>query len=330
MSKAKTKEARLRRIVEDFVGTRVLVVGDVMVDQYFWGTVKRISPEAPVPVVDVTGETRRLGGAANVAHNIRALGGEPLLCSVAGRDAAGEWLLDELQRLDMDKSGIVISGKTPTTVKSRVVAHSQQIVRFDREQRREPPPESQASLQQVLKDRWSTAGGVVISDYAKGVVGTGLMDTIRKLNRGKRRIPVAADPKSSDLRRYRSAAVITPNLHEALEAAGLRGTAGGDVEKAGATLLAAGRSAAILITRGEDGMSLFCRGKRVRHIPTVAQEVYDVTGAGDTVVGTLTLALAAGGTMSDAAVLANMAAGVVVGEFGTVPATREQLLEALA
>jgi D-beta-D-heptose 7-phosphate kinase/D-beta-D-heptose 1-phosphate adenosyltransferase len=305
------------------------VVGDVMVDQYFWGTVKRISPEAPVPVVDVTRETRRLGGAANVAHNIRALGGEPFLCGVAGVDAGGEWLLDELQRLGIDKSGIVVSEKTPTTVKSRVVAHSQQIVRFDRERRQEPPPESLQALQQALKDRWGQAEGAVISDYAKGVVGKGLMETIRKLNRGKKKIPLAADPKSSDFSRYRGAAVITPNLHEALEAAGLRGTAGGNLEKAGTALLAATRSAAILITRGEDGMSLFGRGKRVRHIPTVAQEVYDVTGAGDTVVGTLALALAAGGTMSDAAVLANMAAGVVVGEFGTVPATRKQLLGVL-
>jgi D-beta-D-heptose 7-phosphate kinase/D-beta-D-heptose 1-phosphate adenosyltransferase len=329
MGKGTTKAARLRRIVEGFDGTRVIVVGDVMVDQYFWGTVKRISPEAPVPVVDVTGETRRLGGAANVAHNIRALGGEPLLCGVAGSDGAGEWLLDELQRLGIDRSGMVVSDKTPTTVKSRVVAHSQQIVRFDRERRREPPPESLALLQQALKERWGTAGGAVISDYAKGVVGKGLMDGIRKLNRGRKRIPVAADPKSSDFGRYRSATVITPNLEEALEATGLSGAAAGDLEQAGASLLAAARSAAILITRGEDGMSLFSRGKRVRHIPTVAQEVYDVTGAGDTVVGTLALALAAGGTMGDAAVLANMAAGVVVGEFGTVPATREQLLGAL-
>ncbi len=152
MNKGKTKEARLRRVVEDFCGTRVIVVGDVMVDQYFWGTVKRISPEAPVPVVDVTGETRRLGGAANVAHNIRALGGEPFLCGVAGVDAGGEWLLEELQRLGIDKSGIVVSEKTPTTVKSRVVAHSQQIVRFDRERRQEPPPESLQALQQALDD----------------------------------------------------------------------------------------------------------------------------------------------------------------------------------
>jgi len=329
MSKGMTKTARLRRIIEGFGGTRVIVLGDVMVDQYFWGTVKRISPEAPVPVVDVTGETRRLGGAANVAHNIRALGGEPLLCGVAGSDGAGKWLLDELQRLGIDRSGMVVSDKTPTTVKSRVVAHSQQIVRFDREKRREPPPESLAALQQALKEMWGTAGGAVVSDYAKGVVGKSLMDGIRKLNRGKKRIPVAADPKSSDFSRYQSATVITPNLQEALEATGLSGAAAGDLEQAGATLLAAAGSAAILITRGEDGMSLFSRGKRVRHIPTVAQEVYDVTGAGDTVVGTLALALAAGATMGDAAVLANMAAGVVVGEFGTVPATREQLLGAL-
>jgi D-beta-D-heptose 7-phosphate kinase/D-beta-D-heptose 1-phosphate adenosyltransferase len=307
----------------------VIVIGDVMVDQYYWGTVKRISPEAPVPVVDVTGETRRLGGAANVAHNIRALGGTPLLCGVAARDAAGNWLLDELERLGIEGSGIVCSEETPTTVKSRVVAHSQQIVRFDREKRREPPLSSQETLRQAVKERWGAAGGAVVSDYAKGVVGNGLMDAIRRLNRGKKRIPVAADPKSLDFSRYRNATVITPNLREALEAAGQGGEDGGGLEKAGAALLAASRSSAILVTRGEDGMSLFRKGLRTRHIPTVAQEVYDVTGAGDTVVGTLALALAAGANLADAAVLANMAAGVVVGEFGTVPATREQLLGAL-
>jgi D-beta-D-heptose 7-phosphate kinase/D-beta-D-heptose 1-phosphate adenosyltransferase len=248
---------------------------------------------------------------------------------VAARDTAGDWLLDELERLGMEKSGIVCSDETPTTVKSRVVAHSQQIVRFDRERRREPPPSSQETLHQALKERWGAAQGAVISDYAKGVVGSGLMDAIRRLNRGKRKIPVAADPKSPDFSRYRSATVITPNLQEALEAAGQGGEAGGGIEKSGAALLAASRSPAILVTRGEDGMSLFRKGQRPRHIPTVAQEVYDVTGAGDTVVGTLALALAAGAGLVDAAVLANMAAGVVVGEFGTVPATREQLLGAL-
>jgi D-beta-D-heptose 7-phosphate kinase/D-beta-D-heptose 1-phosphate adenosyltransferase len=329
MGKIQTRESRLRRVIGAFDGTRVIVVGDVMVDQYYWGTVKRISPEAPVPVVDVTGETRRLGGAANVAHNIRALGGIPLLCGVAARDAAGDWLLDELERLGIESSGIVCSEETPTTVKSRVVAHSQQIVRFDREKRGEPPSSSREALRRALKDRWGSVGGAVISDYAKGVVGSDLMETVRRLNRGKNKIPVAADPKSPDFRRYRGTTVITPNLQEALEAAGQIGESAGGMKEAGAALLSLSPASAILVTRGEDGMSLFRKGKRTRHIPTVAQEVYDVTGAGDTVVGTLTLALAAGAGIADAAVLANIAAGVVVGEFGTVPATQGQLLEAL-
>lgn len=326
MGSSGRSQDRLRLIVERFAGTKVLVIGDVMVDRYFWGTVQRISPEAPVPVVDVAEETRRLGGAANVAHNICTLGGEAMLIGLTGKDAAGEWLLEEMARLGMSSEGIVVSEKAPTTVKSRVVAHNQQVVRFDRETRKSPPAEAKRELERLLKAHWGSVGGAVISDYAKGVVGGGLMDTVRTLNRGRKKIPVAADPKSPRFKKYRGVTVVTPNLHEALAAAGITSADGAAVERAGNKLRLASETEAVLITRGEDGMSLFEKGRSPAHLPTVAREVYDVTGAGDTVVGTLSLALAAGAGMKDAAILANMAAGVVVGEFGTVPATGDQLL----
>jgi D-beta-D-heptose 7-phosphate kinase/D-beta-D-heptose 1-phosphate adenosyltransferase len=301
--------SRLRRVVDRFVGAKVVVVGDLMVDRYYWGAVKRISPEAPVPVVEVTQETKSLGGAANVAHNIRTLGGEPMLCGVAGRDPAGEWLVAELERIGVDGSGVILADGLPTTIKSRVVAHSQQVVRFDREKRDDLEPETARELERALGRRWKDARGAVVSDYAKGVVGEGLMDMIRRINRGARRIPVAVDPKSEFFKKYRRVSVITPNYGEAVVASGLGTKGSGGTERIGSRLLSLTGAGAILITRGEE-----------------AREVYDVTGAGDTVLGTLMLALAAGASIRDAALLANVAAGVVVGEVGTVPATRDQLL----
>jgi len=324
--KSPSTSRRLRNLVDAFGGAKILVVGDIMVDRYYWGQVSRISPEAPVPVVQVNEETRRLGGAANVAHNITSLGGEALLCGVAGKDQDGEWLLGELDRLGIDGSGIVLSDELPTIVKSRVVAHNQQVVRFDRERRGDLPSRAASAVRSCLREVWGKVAGAVVSDYGKGVIDERLMDRLRILNRGKGRIPVAVDPKSVHFERYRRTAVITPNLREAFAAASLAGEKGRDVERVGASLLRRTKADAILVTRGEEGMSLFESGKSPLHIPTVAREVFDVTGAGDTVIGALTLCLAAGGSLRDAAYLANLAAGVVVGEFGTVPATKRQLL----
>ena len=320
---------KLRGIVDAFDGTTILVVGDVMVDRYFWGQVSRISPEAPVPVVRVEEETRRLGGAANVAHNIAALGGRAVLCGVAGRDAEGEWLVGELERRGIDSSGIVLSEEVPTTVKSRVVAHNQQVVRFDREGDGELHRSASTQLLSALGDAWKNVQGAVVSDYGKGVVDEELMNRLRTLRRGKGKIPLAVDPKSARFERYRRATVITPNLREAFAAAALSGGKGRDVGRVGAALLRRTKAGAVLVARGEEGMSLFESGEEPLHIPTVAREVYDVTGAGDTVIGTLALCLAAGASFREAAYLANLAAGIVVGEFGTVPATRQQLRGAI-
>jgi len=327
--KSTSARQRLKRFVERFPSAKILVVGDVMVDRYYWGRVRRISPEAPVPVVEVSEETRRLGGAANVANNIRSLGGNPVLCGVVGMDRDGEWFLEELERRGIDGSGIAPADGLPTTVKSRVVAHSQQVVRFDREKRGFHSSAVAERVEVFLKKTWKGVDGVVVSDYGKGVVSDSLMDRVRSLNRGKAKIPVIADPKSESFERYRRCAVITPNLKEALAAASMAGNDGSDIARAGTSLLKRTGGGAILITRGEEGMSLFEKGREPFHIPTVAREVYDVTGAGDTVVGTLSLALAAGAGMREAAFLANLAAGVVVGEFGTVPVTRKELLDGI-
>jgi rfaE bifunctional protein kinase chain/domain len=319
----------LREVVKRFAGMRIIVIGDVMVDRYFSGNVKRISPEAPVPVVEVTGETMKLGGAANVAHNIHTLGGRALLCGVAGLDRDGEWLVAELESQGIDRSGLFLSPDLPTTVKSRVVAHSQQVVRFDRE-RKGPLPGAVASrMADYLRSVWEKVDGVVVSDYGKGVIDERMMDSLRLLNRGRRRRPVAVDPKSSFFELYRGMSVITPNLKEAVAAAALPVERPGLLDRVGANLLRKTRAGAVLITRGEDGMSLFEKGTDAFHIPTVAREVYDVTGAGDTVIASLSLALAAGAPLREAAYLANVAAGVVVGEFGTVPVTKTQLLAAI-
>ena len=327
MSQGVRTAPALRRLVASFDRATVLVAGDLMVDRYYAGRVRRISPEAPVPVVEVTQEILRCGGAANVARNIRSLGAAVEVCGVVGDDPEGAWLRGELERCGIGVAGIVLDSGRPTILKSRVVAHHQQVVRFDREA---PGPHA-AAVQRRLADAlavaWEGADAVVVSDYGKGVVGRPLMEHLRALARRVRAVPVVVDPKSPRFELYRGAAIVTPNLAEALAAAGAAG--GGDVTRAGAALARRVRGTAVLITRGEQGMSLFETGRAPLHIPTDAREVYDVTGAGDTVVSVLALALARGAKLPDAARLANLAAGIVVGEFGTVPVTRAQLLAAV-
>jgi D-beta-D-heptose 7-phosphate kinase/D-beta-D-heptose 1-phosphate adenosyltransferase len=330
MSRPGTSSPGLRASVGAFAGARVLVVGDLMVDRYYAGVVRRISPEAPVPVVEVAEETQRFGGAANVAHNLRRLGAAVEVCGVVGADAEGSWLREQLGRAGIGVDGVHAHSGRPTILKCRVVAHHQQVVRFDRERLGPHPAAVRRAVAAYLKSVWPSVDAVVVSDYGKGLIQDELMDAVRCLNRGKTKRPIAVDPKSSRFGLYRRVTVITPNLAEALAAA--RATGGGSgqtVEKAGAALLRSSGGSAILITRGEAGMSLFQPGRKPLHIPTVAREVFDVTGAGDTVVGVLALALAVGATLPRAAQLANIAAGIVVGEFGTVPVTQGQLLAAL-
>jgi D-beta-D-heptose 7-phosphate kinase/D-beta-D-heptose 1-phosphate adenosyltransferase len=319
---------RLDELIRRFRDVRVLVVGDLMLDQFVWGRVHRISPEAPVPVVQVTAEDVRPGGAGNVVSNVAALGGRPAACGIVGRDVAGRRLLDALGALGADTAGVVVARSGATTQKTRIIAHQQQVVRLDRET---GPTADGASARRVLDfvlRRRKRFDVLVVSDYAKGAVGPELLAALAE---AQARDPFrwVVDPKRAHFAHYRRASLMKPNREEAGEAAGVDIRDRISLRAAGARLLARWEADAVLISRGEEGMALFRRDGHVREFPTVAREVFDVTGAGDTVLATCALALGAGGTLEEATVLANHAAGVVVGKVGTATVAREELRAAL-
>ena len=318
---------KLRGAIDRFNGARVLVVGDVMLDQFVWGRVSRISPEAPVPVVDVDSETYMLGGAANVLHNLVALGSRAGLCGLVGDDEAGRQVLELLDDLEVPDRGLEICRERPTTVKTRVVAHSQQVVRVDRESRSPARPREVDRLCAHLEREVPSVSAVIVSDYAKGVVNKRLMACLMDIAARHQTI-VSVDPKVNNMALYQGATVVTPNHLEAAAAAGLEPGERDYVLRSGRRLLKKLHPQNLLITQGERGMTLFTPEGET-HIPTAAKQVYDVTGAGDTVISTLTLGLATGLEPWEAAFLANLAAGVVVGEVGTSAVTAGRLLQAV-
>jgi D-beta-D-heptose 7-phosphate kinase/D-beta-D-heptose 1-phosphate adenosyltransferase len=323
------KAAGLQAHIKKFKGGKVLVIGDLILDQYIWGPVSRISPEAPVPIVNVSSETMHLGGAANVSNNVRSLGGRVELCGVIGTDEAGRQFTEVLRSHGIGSDGVVTDRDRPTTRKTRIVAHNQQLVRFDVERCHAISGVLEARISRYVAACIRSVAAVVVSDYAKGVITARVMaDVIGLADRHK--IPVIVDPKVRHIDYYKGVTVLTPNHLEAIQAAGLQGEDENTLLEAGRQLHQRLGCRAVLITRGERGMSLFEAGGHVTHIPTVARQVYDVTGAGDTVVATLALALAAGAPMRQAAQLANYAAGIVVGMLGTGTVTPAQLQEALA
>ncbi|WLE98868.1 MAG: D-glycero-beta-D-manno-heptose-7-phosphate kinase [Candidatus Electrothrix communis] len=327
-------DVHMQKQVERFADTRILVIGDVILDQFIWGNVSRISPEAPVPVVNVTREELLLGGSANVLRNIISLGGSCALCGIIGDDPMGDELLALMEKVGAPVEGL-IKGERPTTIKTRVVAQGQQVVRYDREKAGVPSRQTLESMLQYLTGHLADFDAVIVSDYAKGVVNEELMTQLHRLlkelrHSSGRAIPLIVDPKPDNLHRFVGATVITPNNFEATRISGI------DIRDE-ETLLAAARQIreeisceAVLITRGEAGMALLEGDDSLVTIPTMAQEVYDVTGAGDTVAATLALGLAAGCSMTEAAVLANHAAGIVVGKIGTASVSCDELLAALA
>lgn len=321
------RQRELRRHIERFPQSRILVVGDLILDHYVWGKVNRISPEAPVPVVHVDSESLKLGGAANVYHNILALGGQAEICGVVGADEGGRCLLKELGERRQGRGGVVIDSDRPTTRKTRVIAHHQQIVRYDIERRTEIKPLFQRRILRYIESRVREVSCLVVSDYAKGVVTAWLMAELTRLA-ALRRIPIIVDPKVEHFSYYKGVTVITPNHLEAGQAVGIQADSDASVTEAGEMIRQRLGCRSVLITRGERGMSLFEADGGHLHIPTTARDVYDVTGAGDTVVGTLALALATGASMSDGAILANQAAGIVVRMVGTATVTAQQLSEA--
>jgi D-glycero-beta-D-manno-heptose-7-phosphate kinase len=318
------KTVDFKKIIKRFKDRNILVIGDIILDHYIWGKVSRISPEAPVPVVEVNRESFLLGGAANVAHNIVSLGGKASVIGINGRDIAGEALMKILMQRGVNCDGIFTENR-PTTVKTRVIAHNQQVVRFDREDRKYVDGKILKGIISFINSVLSGYDGVVVSDYQKGMVSPELIKGIlKKANREK--IFVAVDPKVGHFDYYKGVSMVTPNIMEASNGAGVEIRDDKTLLQAGKILMKKLSCKAVLITRGEEGMSLFEKQKTT-HIPTVARKVYDVTGAGDTVISAFSLAYSSGADMKEAAVIANHAAGIVVGEVGTAVATPEQLLQ---
>lgn len=322
-------QKRAAAISARFSGARVVVLGDLMVDRFLWGNVCRISPEAPVPVVRVESESASLGGAGNVARNVVALGGVAIPVGVHGEDADGALLTRLFSQAGIGVSGLLAVADRPTTIKTRIVAHHQHVVRFDREE--DDPPAG--AVVQALTARaiaaLENANALVVSDYEKGALSGELLDTVLP-EAARRGLPIVVDPKIRLMPHYRPVTVVTPNARETAEAAGVRVRADADLEQAGQLLLARLGCPWLLITRGERGMLLLSRDGPSLAVPTRAREVFDVSGAGDTVVATLALALTAGAAMPEAVMLSNLAAGVVVGKLGTASLTRVELLEACA
>ncbi len=322
---------KLHSAISRFQDINVLVIGDIIVDHFIWGTVSRISPEAPVPVVNVTSENLLLGGSSNVLNNLYSLGARAAICGVIGRDYMGEHLLSLLSELDSPLTGVIETTDRPTTQKTRIIAQSQQVVRFDRENTRALGRETLGKLRSFIDAELDKFDVVIVSDYSKGVINSELMDHLRaRLARSAKRIPMIVDPKPGHPEYFKKAAIITPNNHEAELMSGCKIDDQESLRRAAATLLEILECEAVLITRGEKGMALQERNKELFTIPTVAKEVYDVTGAGDTVIASLALGLAAGLSYVEAAALANCAAGIVVGKVGTATASDDELLQAIA
>ena len=304
---------------------RALVVGDLMLDEYLWGKAERISPEAPVQVVEVQREELRLGGAGNVVNNLVALGCRVSACSVIGDDENGQLLLEAFMMRGVNVAGIFVDHQRKTSKKTRVLASNQQIVRIDRETRDAVVRESESRLIEFIRDEVPHCDVILVSDYLKGVLTPGVLVAIVATGR-QAGIPVVVDPKGSDYRRYAGATVLTPNRKEAEAATGIAIRDEESLCRAAGKLLSEVTLDALLVTRSEQGMSLFQADGAVDHIPTVAREVFDVTGAGDTVLAMLGVAMGCGLGVAEAARLANTAAGIAVGKVGTSTVAPEEII----
>jgi rfaE bifunctional protein kinase chain/domain len=319
--------ARARVLVRQMAGRRLLVVGDLMLDRFLWGSVHRISPEAPVPVVHLSSETAALGGAGNVGRNLQALGATASLVGVLGQDRGSEEFRRLLKEARLDDRGLLEVPGRITTVKSRIIAHQQQVVRIDRESQEALSTEATESICARAIELLADSQGVVISDYDKGVISPSLLEQLLPASQRAQRI-VAIDPKPSNYRYYTPATVVTPNLQEARAMVGSKGRTAPEILDIGLRLRETLQCEAVLLTLGDEGMTLFRRSEDPLRIPSYAREVYDVTGAGDTVIAVLTLALTAGASLPEASCLANLAAGLVVGKLGTAVVTSEELIAA--
>jgi D-beta-D-heptose 7-phosphate kinase/D-beta-D-heptose 1-phosphate adenosyltransferase len=315
--------ARLESLIDRFPETRLLVIGDVMLDEYLWGDADRISPEAPVPVVHVARESVALGGAGNVVRNVVALGGRCRLCAVVGDDSVGRRIAGLLEELGVDASGLVVVQNRPTTRKTRLIARAQQLVRFDREDEREIPREDARRLLRAIEAALVHVDGVIFEDYAKGLLSDyvirGAMDVILGAE-----LPVAVDPKH-ELAAYRGASLVKPNLREAERISGVRVRGPQDLARAVEELRKQVGPCDVVVTRGGDGMTVFEGETPGVDVHTAAREVFDVQGAGDTTIAALAVAQRAGATLLEAAVIANAAASAVLGKVGTATASPDEV-----
>ncbi|OGW82876.1 MAG: hypothetical protein A2987_02130 [Omnitrophica bacterium RIFCSPLOWO2_01_FULL_45_10] len=317
---------RFKKIISNFKDAKVLVVGDLILDEFIWGDVSRISPEAPVPVVWVRNENFMPGGASNVANNLRSLGAGVNLVGVIGDDERGAKLKEDLERKGIDTGGIFVDGSRPTTLKTRVVAQHQQVVRIDREGVHGLSDRLVSKIADYVNNAVRDLDALIIEDYGKGVITPKLLRRIIPAARRYKRI-ISVDPKEEHIRYYKGISVITPNNHEAQKAVGFEIKDSSSLQRAGKRLLEKLKCKIALITLGENGMAVFQKNKKMTHIPTMAQEVFDVSGAGDTVIASYTVSLASGATPIQAAHIANCAAGIVVGKIGIAVVTPEELLD---
>ena len=319
-------EQTKKRFLSSFPARKILVVGDVMLDEYIWGDVNRISPEAPVPVVKVQRRSHACGGAANVAANVASLKGRAFVVGVVGEDSQGQRLRGMLGEIGVDATGLLALDDRPTSSKLRVIAHSQQVVRVDSEKTSELRASEEDDLLNRVAERFSDVDACAISDYGKGVVSPRVARRIIELAAEQNK-PLVIDPKGTDFSKYRGATVVTPNVKEAEAILGVELRGEQAIVDAGRSLGEMLDGGNVLLTRGARGMTVFSSSAEPRHIPAIAKNVYDVTGAGDTVLAVLTLVLASGASLTDAATLANIAAGLVVGKLGTSTVELDELQE---
>ena len=326
----KISAQRLEQIFSQIGGHRILILGDLMLDEYIWGNVSRISPEAPVPVVEIMNESLKLGGAANVALNVKALEDVPLLVGVVGKDRNSERLKEILNNSRISSQGVFLDENRQTTVKTRIIAHSQQVVRADRENTDELSTDMAFKLIDFIKKKIiaEKISALLIADYGKGVISLNLLNEVINFAT-ENNIFISVDPKETHFMNYQRVSLITPNHNEAGFAYGKRIKDDKSLEEVGWGLLERLETEALLITRGEKGMSLFERNRMLTHFPTVAKKVYDITGAGDTVISAFTCAFASGASLKESALISNHAAGIVVGELGTAQVTKEELYQDL-
>ena len=313
---------RFEEIILGFKNKRILVLGDLMLDKYLWGQVNRISPEAPVPIVAVNRDTSSLGGAGNVANNLYGMGALPLLTGVVGQDPAGEWIRKQIP----DNRGILSISDRPTTVKTRIIAHQQQVVRVDQEYQHLISAQEENQIINFIRQEHYQ--GIIISDYNKGMVTRLLMENILD-HAQSQSIPIFVDPKVENIAFFSPVMLLTPNHFEAEKIANHPCNTNEEVERAGENIFSRISTKYVILKRGEQGMTILEKNKKAVHFPTKAREIYDVTGAGDTVIAAASLALLSGATIQEAARLANTAAGIVISKIGTASLSAEELLSAL-